>query len=256
MTPGRQTTLTVRTPEGVAFSLRIAGPVTRFFAWFIDLMIVCITIIASSIVLGIFGIVAGGVASFLVYIILLLVPVCYGMLFEWLWRGQTIGKKIIKLRVIDETGLALTGGQIVVRNLLRAIDSLPVFYFIGGLFAVFSKRCQRLGDIAAGTVVVREVKEQVPDVEGILKDKYNSFRDHPHLEGRLRQKVSPEEAQVALGALLRRDSLDPDDRLQLYGELADHFREEVVFPEVTTDGLTDEQYVRNVVDTLFRRRRE
>jgi hypothetical protein len=80
------------------------------------------------------------------------------------------------------------------------------------------------------------------------------LRDYPHLEARLRQRVSPPEAGLALQALLRRDQLDLKARLDLFEEMASHFRALVVFPPEACEGITAEQYIRNVVDVLFRPR--
>ena len=126
-----------------------------------------------------------------------------------MWNGKTIGKHVVGIRVMDERGLRLQPSQVLIRNLVRFVDALPMYYAVGGAVCLFSKRSQRLGDLAAGTVVVRNVKLTPPDVEGVLGGKYNSFRAYPHLEARLRQKVSAEEAQLALSMLLvRRDELD------------------------------------------------
>lgn len=269
MTPGETSMLRIRTPEGVVFSLPLAGPVTRFMGWLVDGLIVVVINIVSLFVIGTLSTLVGNGIMLIWFLIALVVPVCYGMFFEWLWGGQTIGKKIMKLRVIDETGLRLSGSQIVMRNLLRAVDSLPPMvialegyvvpvagiYVVGGIASLCTKHCQRLGDIAAGTVVVRSTKERVPEVEGILEGKYNSFRDHAHLEARLRQRVSPDEAQVVLAALMRRGGMDPEARIELFQKLAGHFRRVVEFPEEVTLGMTDEQYLRNVADSLFRRRK-
>jgi hypothetical protein len=142
---------------------------------------------------------------------------------------------------------------VIVRNLVRIADMLPGTYAIGGAFCLFSKRCQRLGDFAAGTVVVREVKATPPDVEGVLGGKYNSFRQYPHIEARLRQKVTPDEAQLALAALVRREELEPAAIIKLFALMAERFREKVKFPDEADFGLSDEQYVRNVVDSLYRK---
>jgi hypothetical protein len=88
----------------------------------------------------------------------------------------------------------------------------------------------------------------------LLAGKYNSLREYPHLEARLRQRVSPGEARLALQSLLRRDRLESRARLELFEELAAHFRALVVFPPEAYEGITAEQYVRNVVDVLFRPR--
>jgi hypothetical protein len=180
----------------------------------------------------------------------------YGIFFEWTWRGQTIGKKLFRLRVVDVEGMRLQFNQIVVRNLLRFVDELPLFYFVGGLACWLNRKCQRLGDIAANTVVIRNPRLSEPDFDQLLAGKYNSLRLHPHLAARLRQCVSSTEAAVALQALLRRDEFDPVARVELFGELAAHFRAKVEFPAEATDGVGDEQHLRNVADVLYRTRAE
>jgi hypothetical protein len=154
--------------------------------------------------------------------------------------------------VVDEDGLRLRFSQIVIRNLLRFVDSLPSFYLVGGVATLFNARAQRLGDIAANTIVIRHVKPVSPDLDQLIPGKFNSFRDFPHLVARVRQNVTPEEAGIALRALMRRENLDPKARLVLFGKLVGHFKEIAAFPPECTDGISDEQYVRNVVDVLFR----
>ncbi|HYR57824.1 MAG TPA: hypothetical protein VEO95_04310, partial [Chthoniobacteraceae bacterium] len=127
-------------------------------------------------------------------------------------------------------------------------------YAIGGAACLLSRRAQRLGDLAANTVVVRLLRHSEPDLDQLLAGKFNSLRQHPHLEARLRQRASPEEARLALQALVRRDELDPAARVQLFAGLAEHFKELVAFPLESVEAMPDEQYVRNVVDILFRPR--
>src|SRR5208282_5919250 len=83
------------------------------------------------------------------------ISIGYGIFFEWSWRGQTVGKKLFRLRVADAEGMRLQFNQIVVRNLLRFVDALPAFYFVGGLTCWLNSKCQRLGDLAANTIVLR-----------------------------------------------------------------------------------------------------
>ncbi|MCB1095569.1 MAG: RDD family protein [Verrucomicrobiae bacterium] len=254
MALGRTTTLDIRTPDGITFSMPLAGPITRFFAWVIDFLIF-IAVSRAIGLLAVFGSIVSTDLAFAVQLLLdLVIGVGYSMFLEWIWNGQTVGKRVMKLRVVDEGGRGLSGGQVVVRNLLRAIDMLPLFYGVGGMFHVLTARCQRLGDLAAGTIVVRRIDVGSPDVDELLAGKFNSFRDHPVIEARLRQRVSPEEAKICLSALLRRNELEPDTRLDVYRRLADHFRSLVEFPESATFGLTDEQYLRNTAESLFRKR--
>jgi uncharacterized RDD family membrane protein YckC len=244
--------LTIGGAEGITFEIPLAGPLSRFLAWVIDLAVITVAFIAMNVVLSLLALInvdiAMGAYMFLSFAILL----SYGIIFEWFWRGQTIGKRFMRLRVKDERGLRLRFDQVVLRNLLRVVDLLPVMYLVGGLTCLVSRRSQRLGDIAAGTVVVYEPKTTVPDLKSLAGDKYNTFRKHPHLEARLRQLAPPAAGALAVQALMRRDNLNPADRLAVFKEMADYFRRTVAFPEADTLGIADEQYVRNVVDSLFR----
>jgi hypothetical protein len=101
--------------------------------------------------------------------------------------------------------------------------------------------------------VIREAGVTPPALAGIIGTDRNSFATAPHLEARLRQRTTPEEARIVLDAVTRRNELDPESRLELFSRLAEYFRGIAEFPEEITMGLSDEQYVRNVVETLFRR---
>lgn len=251
----RSATLNISTPEGVTFSLPLAGPIPRSLAFFIDLMAIMVAWNLITMLITPFFFFLQDLATGVRIIMQFAFLEGMRMIMELLWGGQTVGKKLMGLRVVDEQGLKLRASQVVIRNLLRFVDMLPALYAVGGLVSLFSARAQRLGDLAAGTVVVRTVKTQPPDVAGVLAGKFNSFRECPHIEARLRQKVTPEEAQLALNALVRRDDLDEGARHKLYEELATHFREKVKFPDDVVFGLSDEQYIRNVVETVFRGRK-
>ena len=246
--------LLIRTPEGIVFSQLLAGPVTRSLACFLDLLCVGALLTFLGYLLAVLQFVSAGLAGALYAWGYFIVSIGYGIACEWLWRGQTIGKKLFRLRVVDAEGLRLQFNQIVTRNLLRFVDSLPVFYFVGGIVCWLNPKCQRLGDIAANTIVVRNPRLTEPDLDQLLAGKFNSLRQYPHLAARLRQRVSPAEAAVAAQALLRRDDFDPIARVELFGELAAHFRGMLEFPAEATDGITDEQYLRNVVDVIYRTR--
>ncbi len=244
--------LHLRTPEGVEFGIPLAGPLRRFLALFIDLAAIATL---SSITLGVlsfFNLLLGQLAMALAILIIFGFGLGYHIALEWLWRGRTLGKFVLGIRVMDAQGLRLQFSQVALRNLLRVADMLPLFYLLGGAAMVLSPRAQRLGDLAANTIVARKTSVNEPNFEAILPDKYNSFRAYPHLEAQLRQRVSPEEAAILLEALLRRDRLAPDARLDLYAELAAHFREAVSFPEAAMLGLSNEQYLRNVAESLYR----
>lgn len=248
--------LIIKTPEGIAFSQLLAGPVTRFLAWFIDLLCIQVVMTTLSIALSLLQVISFEFAVAFYVISWFVISIGYGIFFEWTWRGQTIGKRLFRLRVVDAEGMRLQFNQIVVRNLLRFVDSLPMFYFVGGLTCWFNRKCQRLGDLAANTIVIRNPRIAEPDLDQLLAGKFNSLRQFPHLVARLRQNVSPREADIVLQSLLRRDKFEPAARVELFADLAAHFRSKVEFPSEAVDGVADEQYLRNLVDVLYRTRPE
>lgn len=247
-------TLRLRTPEGITFALPLAGPVTRMLAWMIDVAVLGVAAALLGLATALLGWMAPDLALAAGTLGFFALQLGYPMATEWLWRGQTIGKRLLRLRVVDVHGLKLHFSQIAIRNLLRAVDILPGAYLVGGLAALLSRRAQRLGDFAANTVVIRVPRLHQPDLDQLLAGKFNSLRAQPHLCARLRQQVTPAEAALVLSALLRRDELEPPARVALFGELAVHLRGKVEFPPETREGLPDEQYLRNVVDVLYRAR--
>jgi uncharacterized RDD family membrane protein YckC len=254
MSEGRTNKLMIRTPEGVVFSLHLAGPVTRCLAWMLDLVVVIACAFLTLVLTLQFAQLSAGLAYLFVVIGYFAFSIGYGVATEWLWKGRTVGKRFLGLQVVDVHGLRLQFSQVVIRNLLRAVDSLPAFYLLGGLVCVLSGRAQRLGDLAANTVVIRVPDVAQPNLDQLLGDRFNSLREHPHPEARLRQCVSPAEAAVGLQAMQRRHELDPESRVALFGEIAGQYRMHAEFPAEATTGMTDEQYVRNVVDILYRPR--
>ena len=250
MTPTN--TLLIKTPEGVVFSQALAGPVTRFLAWVIDLLCMSVVLIAINTVVSFAAFISPDLAGALGVFFYFVVSIGYAMTLEWLWRGQTIGKRVLRLRVIDADGLRLQFSQVAIRNLLRIVDLLPGLYVVGGVATLCTRKAQRLGDVAANTVVIRIARIVEPNLETLQSDKYNSLRAHPHICARLRQRVTPAEAATALQAIVRRDEMEAAARVPLFGELAAHFKAKVDFPAEAVDGIADEQYVRNVVDVLYR----
>jgi uncharacterized RDD family membrane protein YckC len=247
----RNNTLNIKTPEGITFALVLAGPVGRFLAWIIDFFSIFVIMIPVNMGAQAAGIISIDFAQAMAIISYFVITIGYGIFCEWHYKGQTLGKKLLNLRVMDGEGLRLQASQIIIRNLLRFIDSLPVCYVVGGIASLVSSKAQRLGDLAANTIVIREPKIPRPDLEQLLAHKYNSLKEHPPLVARLRQRTSPHEADIALQALLRRDDLDPIARVDLFAEIAGHFKKIVSFPEEITSGISDEQFIRNIVEVLF-----
>ena len=253
MSDGRQRYLLLTTPEGVAFRMPLAGPISRLLALIVDVLVVnaALSLLAGGVKLvGEFSVDFGfGLFALLTF----LLPILYTMVLESLWRGQTIGKRLLNLKVIDQDGLRLQVSQVVVRNLLRVVDSLPIFYLVGGVSTLVTRRAQRLGDLAANTVVVRTGRSFRPDLSVLASDKYNSLRNYPLIVTRLRQKLGSDEISLIIRALTRRDHLEPLARVTLYRELAEQIKSKVNFADESLLGQSDEQFLRNVADILFQR---
>jgi uncharacterized RDD family membrane protein YckC len=248
---GRKT-LQIQTPEGVVFNVAVAGLFTRFLSWTVDAAAIMTAATIIGLFTQLFALISPDLAKALYIIFYSVLSVGYGIFTEWKWRGQSWGKRILRLRVMDASGLKLQFSQIVIRNLLRPVDLLPIGYLLGGIVSFFTRRGQRLGDLAANTVVVVVPENLVLDVQQLKESKYNSFRDYPHLEARLRQRVKPTEAALALDAILRRDEMTPEARLELFRQIAAHFRTLVSFEEKMDEMITDEQFVRNTVASIYR----
>lgn len=247
--------LRLQTPEGVSFSFLLASPFSRMLAFVIDGAVIMATAQVLSICAGLLGMISADFGTAVLMLSYFVVSILYGILLEYAWRGQTLGKRTFRLRVIDRQGLRLSFAQIALRNLLRFVDMLPYCYFLGGAFCLGTKRFQRLGDIAANTVVIRQPLMIEPDLSALALPKFNSLKQYPHLVARLRQRLSPAAAGILFEALLRRDEFDPAARVELFGELAEYCRGLVVFPPEAMESIADEQIIRNVIDVIFEKAR-
>ncbi|HEY0429536.1 MAG TPA: RDD family protein [Pyrinomonadaceae bacterium] len=174
-------TLIIETPERVPLAFALASIGNRFLAVAIDHFIQYFTIIVVAWALlsltdsgnplvdeagrSIFQDMSKWTLAVLILVVFLIFS-GYFILFEWLWNGQTPGKRLLKLRVIREDGRPITLWEALARNLLRIFDAVPGFilpiYSIGLITIFGSRRDQRVGDIFAGTVVVRERTDEAP----------------------------------------------------------------------------------------------
>ena len=149
------------TPEGVTLALPVAGPAVRFFAWFLDTMVVLLAYAALASILGLLGDLGVGLSLLVLFLLLWFYPV----FFEVRRNGITPGKKSLGLQVIHADGTPVELTASLLRNLLLAADFLPFFYGAGLVSMLVDRDFRRLGDIAAGTLVVhRERPQQVGEV--------------------------------------------------------------------------------------------
>jgi len=145
----------VVTPEAVALELDVAGVGSRAIALLIDWLIQLAGFFALVLLVSGFHL-SDAWSAALAVVAGLLIFFGYYFLFEGLWHGRTPGKRTQCLRVVRSDGSPARGTQIFVRNLLRIVDFLPVYYAAGAIAIFVSARNQRLGDMVAGTIVVRD----------------------------------------------------------------------------------------------------
>ncbi|MCX4028883.1 RDD family protein [Endozoicomonas sp. SM1973] len=142
--------IVIETPEGISLPLTPAGPGVRILAFLIDAIIRYAIVFAVFLVLQFFGDIGSGIGL----IAMFLFEWFYPVFFDIFRHGVTPGKKSFNLRVIHDDGTPICFSSSVVRNLLRVADFLPSFYILGVLCMMSNRRFQRLGDLAAGTLVV------------------------------------------------------------------------------------------------------
>jgi uncharacterized RDD family membrane protein YckC len=251
----------VLTPEYVEFDFVLAGLMSRMLAWLIDSLIITAIVIALGIVVSLAGMLAPGLAVAVFMIAYFALDWGYFIVLETLWSGQTVGKRAFGLRVIQESGVRIGFTQAALRNLTRPFDRMPgaflgimgpAFYGVGGLCAFLSERQQRLGDMLAGTIVVRERRLKIPaslarpDVElTLLQD--------PTFRARVARLTTEEEALI-FAAALRREELGMEARLSLFSSLAQRLQDDASFHKPAH--LSDEKLVLLIAAALVARNTE
>jgi len=244
--------LTVSTPEGVLFRLPVAGPASRLYAMLLDIAIVLAGVNGLGYLVHWIFAKEPGFGFMTITLAEFAIGFSYSALLEGFWNGQTIGKRLFHLRVIDEFGLPLRIEQAWVRNLMRVVDALPLAYLVGGIAALSSPIMQRFGDRVAGTLVVRETPLAAPLEQAWIQQKYNSFTKYPAIAMRFRRAATPELAGLIQDALRRRNELAPYARREIYRELTAYLQTEIsAFPDELIEILSDEQYLTNTVGLLF-----
>src|SRR5688572_4118289 len=156
------TNLTIDTPENVELDAEVAGFGTRCVAAMIDYFILIVVLIIITIMFfsAIFDSFSDEdtVLPALWIGVQFVIVTFYHLIFEFLWNGQTPGKRWLRIRVVQDNGLPATTAGLLIRNLVRIFDFFPVLYGVGLTVMFATKNTQRLGDLAAKTVVIRERK--------------------------------------------------------------------------------------------------
>ena len=242
----------LRTPEQIDLQYDLAGLGSRSFAMLIDASIQGVVIMALALMFGLAMGLLGGTffrnSSNLVLAIgvgvglLLIFALFWGyfIFFELTWNGQSPGKRTVGVRVLTTRGEPVTLVHSLVRNVLRIVDMLPSAYMAGAVCMLLTRRSQRLGDLAAGTVVVRERREELPRM---LPPPDPQFALPPWVASAL----SAEDVALAREFLLRSPELSDIRRYELGEKLAQAYRARLTAAGHTPPpGLTNEALLAGV----------
>lgn len=152
MTAPIDTVITAETPEGIGISMRAAGFPVRCIAFLIDAFIRYLAVFAVVSALARVG--GTGVGVGMIFVSIFLVLWLYPVVFESMPAAATPGKRAMGIHVIMANGLPLTPAACLIRNLMRVVDMLPLFYGFAIISMLLREDARRLGDLAAGTLVV------------------------------------------------------------------------------------------------------
>lgn len=219
--------LPIVTPEGVQLTLTLAGPASRFVSALVDLTIQLLLLIALAVVLGISGhagLGGGGVAILIWSVLSFLVVTTYDIFFEVLNGGRTPGKRLNGLRVVNVEGYPVRFLTSAIRNVLRPLDFLPSAYLLGAAVILATRKNQRIGDVVAGTLVVRDRLPAWTPAAPLPVRAPDAFRPHSTWDT---TNITPAELATVRQFLERRHALEPGARTRLSRELAERLRPKI-----------------------------
>jgi uncharacterized RDD family membrane protein YckC len=238
--PWLSRTLLVTTPEAVDFAYELAGAGHRLLAWLVDGAILMAATVLTSLLFSL----AGDLGAAVFFTLSFGLMTFYFIVFETVWHGQSPGKRVAGIRVLDERGFRVTFSQAAVRNLLRLFDSLPFLYLVGGVAMLLNRRGLRLGDLAAGTVVVR--LPHVPPPSRLLPegDRSGAFLGDFALAERVRRTLRSDEKDLLASLAVRRERLEDRARMHVFESAAAAFERLLGLPKPAT--MSPETYVLNL----------
>jgi uncharacterized RDD family membrane protein YckC len=228
--PLSQRVIVIRTPENIELSYALAGPSSRAAAYFLDLLIMSLVgqLVVNLLVAAFAALFSalGPDSQLWVSAIVGLVGFAlyngYFILLEWLLNGQTPGKRLLHIRVIKQGGYALRFFDTLLRNLLRVIDFLPLFYGVGLTSLLLTRDSQRIGDLVAGTLVVYQ---ETIETDSLLPDLPGPEEIEVALESEPLAAIPSGVVSLAGQYLRSRTDLAPRPRQEIAAELVEFIRE-------------------------------
>lgn len=217
-------TLDIQTPENVAFGYQVAGIGSRFLASLLDTLLIgllqIIVIVVATLVINALEEFTAALSTWIIAIFSLILAIFYWgyyVFFEMLWNGQSPGKRWVGLRVIRTDGTPITLSEALIRNLVRIVDFLPAMYGIGIISMFIDKQSRRLGDLAAGTLVVQDratISIQSLSVKRMVNLRMQGLTS-VSLEGFPTERLTNDELSLIEDFLLRRDQLTHRNQLAI-----------------------------------------
>jgi uncharacterized RDD family membrane protein YckC len=235
----------ILTPEHVEIRLEPAGLGSRFIAVVIDFVLV--TALSATIAQLTLLALPAAAATMVRALALLALTWGYHVYFEVKHQGQSPGKRLAGIRVVDGRGLPLGVEQSFVRNAVRVLDALPIGYAVGALVCHFDPLHRRLGDIAADTLVVREAGATEYERRSSRARTFNSLRT-PRMLRLMRHRVGLEEREFLSTLCLRAEALEDRARFDLMDEVGRHYRAKL---GIDDPHLSGENLVRGLTGILF-----
>jgi uncharacterized RDD family membrane protein YckC len=241
--------LEVETADHVVLRYDLAGAGTRGAAALVDALLSVVMVFGLTIGAVFLGrllppSIAGQLAGLAAFLILTS-WVAYFVLLEWLWNGQTIGKRRAGLRVIGSDGEPARFTAVLIRNLLRLVDFLPAWYALGVMMIFLTPRSQRLGDLAAGTYVVRAPKPRLDWLSLRTLDPSLAVPGRTGAEG-TSVRISGESQRLVREFVARERALAPADRARIAAALARPLRAAV--PQI--DEVDDTAFLHRIASSL------
>ncbi len=252
----------VDTPENIIFSYEVAGIGSRFLAALIDTVLIGVLLAVAYMTTAAFLVTSAGQSlvariarSWIIAAYILLsfaIFWVYYIFFELIWNGQSLGKRAVGLRVIRTDGTPVTVVDSVVRNIVRLVDFLPVYYGVGVIVMFVNSQARRLGDLAAGTVVVKERREVTLAHLAQSAARATAPAMSPSPVDELLwpiQRLTEDDWYVVNEFLTRQEKLP--NRLALAGRLASTLRAKLDLPSQPAKGSEDVQFLEQVA-ALYR----
>ena len=241
---------TIDTPEQTRLEFAIAGIGSRFLALTVDLLIqgaTGVVLIIIVVLVGFSGLrnsvpLSGQWIAALLIGFAFLSHIGYFTVFEILWRGQTPGKRIVHIRVVKDSGRTLSASETILRNLMRIADQLPALYAVGILSALLTAQNQRLGDLMAGSIVVREASLSQ------MRPVWDSAAAAGSFGAAHSQQLSDDDLALIETFLARRSELSANVRSRMASEILEHLQaRSTVYVD---DGLSAESVLETLANGL------